>query len=110
MKLRSMAKSSSYQAQHFGVPESSLKRRDEILCRAEAPGDQANHLRSAERLGQSSGLGMMLPNVIIAGAPKCGTSSLFRWLTDHPQVGGSTMKETYFFIDPESHMYDPARH
>jgi hypothetical protein len=53
---------------------------------------------------------MLLPNLIIAGAPKCGTSSLFRWLTDHPQVGGSTMKETYFFVEPGSHMHDPACH
>ena len=29
----------------------------------------------------------MTPNWIIIGAPKAGTSSLFQWLADHPQVG-----------------------
>jgi hypothetical protein len=42
----------------------------------------------------------MLPNVVIAGAPKCGTTSLFRWLVDHPQVCGSSIKETRFLMDP----------
>lgn len=36
------------------------------------------------------------PNVIIAGAPKCGTSSLFFWLGAHPEVCTSKIKETYF--------------
>ena len=51
----------------------------------------------------------MLPNWIIAGAPKAGTSSLFRWLVDHPQVSGSREKETYYFVDPGTHMYRPDR-
>jgi hypothetical protein len=51
----------------------------------------------------------MLPNWIIAGAPKAGTSSLFSWLVDHPEVSGSAEKETYYFVDPGTHMYSPAR-
>lgn len=43
---------------------------------------------------------MSLPNLIIAGAPKCGTSSLFRWLADHPEVCGSSVKETFYLMDP----------
>ena len=39
------------------------------------------------------------PNVIIAGAPKCGTSSLFFWLAAHPEVCASKVKETYFLGD-----------
>jgi hypothetical protein len=42
---------------------------------------------------------MTLPNLVIAGAPKCGTSSLFDWLVAHPQVCGSTVKEPFFLID-----------
>lgn len=53
---------------------------------------------------------MRLPDLIIAGAPKSGTSSVFRWLADHPDVVGSTEKETYFFVDPGTHMYDPLHH
>jgi hypothetical protein len=52
----------------------------------------------------------MLPNWIIIGAPKALTSSLFRWLADHPQVCGSTEKETYYFVDPGSHMFRADRH
>ncbi len=44
---------------------------------------------------------MCTPNVIIAGAPKCGTSSIFEWLSEHPEVCGSTVKETCFFLDEE---------
>ena len=42
---------------------------------------------------------MTLPNLIIGGAPKCGTSSLFSWLADHPQVCGSSVKEPFFLMD-----------
>ena len=41
----------------------------------------------------------LLPNVIIGGAPKCGTSSLYFWLSAHPEVYGSPKKETFFFAD-----------
>lgn len=41
----------------------------------------------------------VLPNVVIAGAPKSGTSSLFFWLTAHPEVCGSKVKETFYFFD-----------
>jgi hypothetical protein len=42
---------------------------------------------------------MNLPNLIIAGAPKCGTSSLYGWLADHPEACGSTPKETFYLMD-----------
>lgn len=51
----------------------------------------------------------MLPNWIIVGAPKAGTSSLFSWLVAHPEVEGSREKETYFFVDPGTHMFRPDR-
>jgi hypothetical protein len=41
----------------------------------------------------------LYPNVIIGGAPKCGTSSLYFWLASHPEVYGSPKKETFFFSD-----------
>ena len=40
-----------------------------------------------------------LPNVILGGAPKCGTSSLYFWLAAHPDCFGSPKKETFFFAD-----------
>ncbi|HEU4885893.1 MAG TPA: sulfotransferase domain-containing protein [Longimicrobium sp.] len=52
---------------------------------------------------------MRLPDLVIAGAPKCGTSSLFRWLAAHPSVRGSSVKETNFLLDPGHPLLDPAR-
>lgn len=46
-----------------------------------------------------------LPNWIVAGAPKSSTSSVFRWLMDHPQVDGPAEKETCYFVDPDAHVY-----
>ncbi len=41
----------------------------------------------------------MWPNLIVGGAPKCGTSSLYFWLEAHPEVCGSPIKEPFFFDD-----------
>jgi len=39
-------------------------------------------------------------DLCIVGAPKCGTSSLFQWLTAHPQISGpENEKELFFFMD-----------
>lgn len=46
---------------------------------------------------------MTLPNFIIAGAIKAGTTSLFNYLGQHPQVYTSPIKETrYFAFDPSN--------
>ncbi|WP_342597139.1 sulfotransferase domain-containing protein [Cyanobacterium aponinum UTEX 3222] len=42
---------------------------------------------------------MKLPNLILGGAPKCGTSSIFYWLTAHPEICGSQPKETFYLMD-----------
>jgi len=39
----------------------------------------------------------MLPTYIIIGAMKCGTTSLHRYLSAHPQISTSTKKELDFF-------------
>lgn len=49
----------------------------------------------------------ILPNFLICGAPKAGTSSLHVWLADHPDALGSSEKETYFCVDSGTHMYRP---
>lgn len=51
---------------------------------------------------------MALPNFIVAGAPKCGTSSLYRWIADHPDAEGAVVKETRYFVDADSHVFDPS--
>lgn len=42
-----------------------------------------------------------LPNLFIIGAPKCGTTSMFHWLAEHPQICASYPKETWFFAGNE---------
>lgn len=41
------------------------------------------------------------PYIIIGGTTKAATTSLFRYLADHPQVKGSIEKETRFFLDQD---------
>lgn len=40
-----------------------------------------------------------LPNLIVIGAVKCGTSSLHYYLNLHPDIMMSRIKELYFFVD-----------
>jgi Sulfotransferase domain len=49
--------------------------------------------------------GGLFPNVVIVGAPKCGTTSLFSWLADHPEVCGSIVKEARYFLDPDDPLF-----
>ena len=42
-----------------------------------------------------------LPNFLIVGAQKCGTSTLAAWLRAHPDVFFSERKELHFFSDEE---------
>jgi len=45
---------------------------------------------------------MNLPTLVIAGAPKCGTSSLHAWLAAHPAVCVAAAKETRYLLDADS--------
>lgn len=38
-----------------------------------------------------------LPDFIIVGAPKCGTTALYSYLTTHPDIAMSSRKEPYFW-------------
>lgn len=41
----------------------------------------------------------LTPNFFLVGPPKCGTSSLFYWLADHPQVTTTSRKEPFVLMD-----------
>jgi len=43
-----------------------------------------------------------LPNLVVIGAQKCGTSSLHRYLAKHPEIWMSGIKELNFFIAERS--------
>ncbi|MCG8345752.1 MAG: sulfotransferase [Chlorobiales bacterium] len=40
---------------------------------------------------------MRKPDFFIIGAPKCGTTSLSRWLEEHPQIFMSPIKEPHYY-------------
>lgn len=44
-----------------------------------------------------------LPNFLIVGAQKCGTTSLHEILAAHSEAGMSKVKEINFFTNPEKH-------
>jgi hypothetical protein len=48
---------------------------------------------------------MALPNLLIMGAPKCGTTALAEYLDAHPDACMSYVKETYYFLDPDYTLY-----
>lgn len=48
--------------------------------------------------------------LIIGGAPKAGTTSLYRYLADHPDVCSSSIKETRFFLDSEYPLSSVSRY
>ena len=41
---------------------------------------------------------MPLPNLFVIGAPKCGTTSLHRYLDQHPRISMAAVKEPKFFL------------
>ena len=43
-----------------------------------------------------------LPNFLVIGAMKAGTTSLFHYLRDHPQVFLPEEKELYFFTEEDN--------
>ena len=44
----------------------------------------------------------MLPNLIVIGAAKCGTTSLHEYLDQHPEISMSREKELYFFVEEKN--------
>ncbi len=40
---------------------------------------------------------MPLPTFIIIGAQKCGTTSLYNYIIEHPEISGASQKEIHFF-------------
>jgi len=49
----------------------------------------------------------LFPNFIIAGAPKCGTTSLYNYLQQHPEVYMPEVKEPCFFFSETASQLPP---
>lgn len=45
---------------------------------------------------------MPLPNVVVIGSMKCGTTALHRYLDAHPEVSMAAAKEVNFFVGPDT--------
>jgi hypothetical protein len=60
--------------------------------------------------------GGRLPNLVLIGAAKCGTTSLHAYLDSHPEIAMARLKELRFFQDPDGadwlswyrHQFDPT--
>ncbi|WP_158589155.1 sulfotransferase domain-containing protein [Alginatibacterium sediminis] len=50
---------------------------------------------------------MNQPNLLLAGAPKCGTTSVYDWLIAHPEVGGGVEKELFYLMDSHDWKFNP---
>lgn len=50
----------------------------------------------------------MLPNLLVIGAQKCGTTSLHRYLNVHPEIAMSEPKELDFFVEHEDRPHHVA--
>ena len=69
------------------------------------PADEAMIARAHERFAadrkrpRKAGAEGALPNLIVIGGLKCGTTSLHHYLNLHPEVGMSRPKELNFFVE-----------
>jgi hypothetical protein len=50
-------------------------------------------------LRRMTGPARMLPDFVIIGGQRCGTTSLYNYLLEHPCVAGSFAKEVHYFDD-----------
>jgi len=74
---------------------------DERLRRA-VPRSAYDSLKRLYRGGRAlarlnPGRGRVLPDFLILGSMKCGTTSMHDWLIEHPCVVAATRKDTHFF-------------
>jgi len=58
---------------------------------------QLNYERLRKLARRNPGRGRVLPEFVIIGAAKAGTTSLYGWLSEHPFVAPATTKEVHFF-------------
>lgn len=67
---------------------------------------------SRSRLGatRTRTRGGALPNLIVIGAGRCGTTSLHRYLDLHPEIGMSAVKELNFFSGGIEPAAEPQLH
>lgn len=60
------------------------------------PGGNRLSYRAARLGRRATASSRVLPDFVIAGAARCGTTSLYRYLVDHPLVVAAQIKEVHF--------------
>jgi len=50
------------------------------------------------------------PNLFLVGAPKCGTTTLYSWLSAHPEVFMPHVKEPHYFASPYGAPFDKKKY
>ena len=94
-KLRDAKKRVSKMRQTIRVKDRDIERLTKLTA-AEAPTqDHQGNPKNRRRIS-SPGKGS-LPDFLIIGVQKGGTSSLYSYLTDHPQVASAFKKELHYF-------------
>jgi hypothetical protein len=82
------AKRQAEKAERFEQVKTTKKKKQEIFR-------LRNELRAA-KLGVEVEMGT-LPDFVVIGAPKCGTTFLYHLLTKHPHIEPSAFKELHYF-------------
>jgi Sulfotransferase domain len=55
--------------------------------------------RAAQAIGRATGPLRLLPDYLVIGEARCGTTSFYKWLIRHPAVGPVLTKEVQYFSD-----------
>ena len=63
--------------------------------------------RFALSLGVATTRLRALPDFVIAGGQRCGTTSLYQYLAEHPSIGAPVTKEVHYFDRDENHTLGP---
>lgn len=69
----------------------------ELLRKMRAGAAKLGWLRARQAFGQATSRWRMLPQWLVVGAQRCGTSSLYEYLVHHPQVCRAAKEEVHYF-------------
>jgi hypothetical protein len=83
------------------MPETTIRRRKhpmtDVVRRIRDLAVNLGAVRARVRFGQATSGLRILPSWIIAGAQRSSSSSVFKYLIAHPQVGAPAVKEIHYF-------------
>ncbi len=70
----------------------------DVALRARVPRPVKQVVKSGvESYGAATSRARLLPEYVILGGQRCGTTSLYQYLVEHPAIAAATTKEVHFF-------------